>query len=99
MEIPPQVGKIAEQLGFGQDNLNVLRLPDGLETVGDGWFVSTNIEKLIVSSSVKTLGNCAFSCCRQLREISFEPGSCLERIEEYCFERCGLTRIVIPRSV
>ena len=53
-----------EQLGLGQKDLKVLRLPDGLETVGDGWFMHTGIEKLIISSSVKTLGNSAFSYCK-----------------------------------
>lgn len=52
-----------EQLGIDQKDPKVLRLPDGLETVGDGWFEDTNIEKLIISSSVKTLGNCAFCDC------------------------------------
>ena len=99
MEIPPRVGKTPEQLGFGQKDLKVLRLPNGLETVGDSWFVNTNIERLIVSSSVKTLGKFAFYNCKQLREVVFEPGSCLERIEEDCFRECGLTRIVIPGSV
>ena len=57
------MGKTAKQLGFGQKDLKTLRLPDGLETIGSDWFWYTNIEKLIVSSSVKTLGNCAFGDC------------------------------------
>ena len=57
------MGKIAEQLGFGQKDLKVLRLPDGLETVGDSWFMHTGIERLIIPSSVKTLGKSAFSGC------------------------------------
>ena len=58
----------------------MLRLPDGLETVGDGWFTGCIIEKLIVPSSVKMFRQRAFSYCVKLREIVFEPGSQLEVI-------------------
>ena len=53
-----------EQLGLGQKDPKVLRLPDGLEAVGKGWFEGSKVEKVIVSSSVKTLREHAFSCCK-----------------------------------
>lgn len=88
-----------EQLGLGQKDLKVLRLPDGLEVVERGWFQSTSIEKLIVSSRVKTLGEYAFYNCKQLREVAFEPDSHLECIGELCFAYTSLREITIPSSV
>ena len=45
MKFPQQVKKIPEQLGFCQKNPEVVRLPDGLETVGNGWFQEKDVEK------------------------------------------------------
>ena len=84
---------------MGQTDPKVLCLPDGLEVVGDGWFVKSNIEKLIVQNTVRVLGNSAFSGCRQLREVVFEPGSQLETIGDGCFSSCGIEQVTIPRSV
>ena len=77
----------------------MLHLPDGLEIVGHKWFITNDIWKVIVPSSVKILGESAFSWCVNLREVVFEPYSQLERIEKDCFYMCDLREIVIPRSV
>ena len=77
----------------------MLRLPDGLEALGDGWFQESDVEKIIVSSSVKVLGKTAFGGSKKLREVVFEPDSHLESIGEMCFIGCGLKEIVIPKSV
>ena len=77
----------------------MLRLPDGLEEVGDWWFENSDIEKLVIPSCVRRLGASTFSDCEKLCEIVFEPGSRLESIGGSCFNDCGLTQIVIPRSV
>ena len=49
----------------------MLRLPDGIETIGNNWFVGAEMEKLVVPSSVRSLGAGAFSCCDNLREVVF----------------------------
>ena len=94
-----QIKKTTEQLGLDQKDPKVLRLPGGLETVGCEWFCDSNVEKIIVPSSVKELDYCAFCGCEKLREVVFEPGSRLERIEDCCFLMCGLKKIIIPKSV
>ena len=98
LRLPPQVQRTREQLGLDQDP-KVLRLPDGLEVVGDFWFVSSDIEKVFIPNTVRELGSRAFSDCARLREVVFEPGSQLETIGSYCFERCGLREFVAPESV
>ena len=88
-----------EQLGLGQSEDGVLRLPDGLETVGKEWFQQSRVEKVFIPSSVAVLGERAFHCCGQLCEVAFEPGSRLERIESACFHGCGFEKIVIPKGI
>ena len=49
----------------------MLRLPDGIETIGNNWFVGAEIEKLVVPRSVRKFGEYAFSDCERLREVIF----------------------------
>ena len=57
------------------------------------------MEKVIVPNTVESLEDSVFSQCKQLHEIIFEPGSCLESIGDDCFAGSGLRNIVIPKSV
>ena len=98
LRIPQRVQRTREQLGLDQDP-KVLRLPDGLEVVEDDWFSESDIERLIISNTVKKLGDHAFSSCVKLREVVFEPGSRLETIGSYCFAHCDIEQVTIPRSV
>lgn len=79
--------------------MKALRLPRGLETVGDNWFSCSDIEKVFIPNTVRELGNYAFGSCKQLREVVFEPGSQLETIGTTCFAECGFEEITIPKSV
>ena len=77
----------------------MLRLPDGLEVVGDRWLRFSSIERLIIPNTVKKLGDSAFLECARLREVVFESDSQLETIGDGCFQNCGLRHVTIPRSV
>ena len=77
----------------------VLRLPNGLKGVGNLWFSGSDIEKVIIPNSVESLGESAFSECKQIHEIIFEPGSCLKSIGDCCFAGSGLREIIIPKSI
>ena len=84
---------------MGQTDPKVLRIPDGLEVVGDGWFAESDIEKLIVPNTVRELGASAFFKCATLHEVVFEPDSQLETIGDGCFSSCGIEQVTIPKSV
>ena len=45
----------------------MLRLPDGLGTVKGNLLMYADIEKVIVSSSVRVFEECVFCCCEKLR--------------------------------
>ena len=98
-EILSRVGKTPEQLGIGQTDLKVLRLPDGLETVKQDMLTDSSAEIVIIPNSVERLGESAFYKCKQLHEIIFEPGSRLKTIKRRCFRGSELRKIVIPKNV
>ena len=99
LEIPALVRKTPEQLGVGPAGSKVLHLPDAAEMATCGYFRGSDVEKVIVPSGVKVLGEKLLYHCRRLREVVFGPGSHLESIESSFFYGCGFTEIVIPGSV
>lgn len=66
LKLLPHVRMTRAQLGLSQDP-RVLRLPEGLEVVGNSWFAGCGVEKVAVPASVRQLGNDVFFECRQLR--------------------------------
>ena len=77
----------------------MVELPEGLEAVGEFWFVDSNVEKAIISASVREIQKGAFACCKGLREVEFVEGSALERIGEFCFYNSGLLKVAVPSRV
>jgi hypothetical protein len=55
--------------------------------------------RAFISSSVKVFGGYCFSDCKNLRTVTFEPGSQLWRVGESAFAGSGLTAILVPASV
>ena len=85
---------------FGQcKKLRQVLLNEGLETIGLRCFVDSALEEAVLPNSVTALGAGAFYCCGCLREVVFNPDSCLETIGAECFFLCAFTRITIPKSV
>lgn len=63
-------------------------------------FASTNISKITIPKTVKSIGVSAFMYCNNLREVIFEEGSGLEAIMNGTFAACEhLENINIPQSV
>ena len=64
----------------------------------DAFNEATNLESIIVPSSVKSIGSYAFRFCSALESVKIGKG--LEIIDEYAFYCCNaLERINIPNSV
>lgn len=54
---------------------------------------------MTISASVTVIGREAFWNCKELRKLSFAPGSKLEKIGSESFCNTGMERITIPKSV
>lgn len=46
-------------------------IPDGLEEIGQHWFVGSKMESLLVSASVRAISEEAFNGCENLKTIEF----------------------------
>lgn len=57
-------------------------------SVAENAFASTDIEEIILPSTVTVIEKGAFSDCGPLRKIGFADGNYLERVEESAFENC-----------
>ncbi|MCI9561197.1 MAG: leucine-rich repeat domain-containing protein [Clostridia bacterium] len=63
-------------------------------------FASTNISKITIPKSVKSVGISAFMYCANLREVVFEGGSGVEAIMNGAFAACeNLKSVNIPETV
>ena len=76
-----------------------MKLPEGLQVVGEGWFADSNVERVTIPTSVREIQKGAFACCKRLREVEFAEGSTLELMGELCFYNTGLESITIPNRV
>ena len=87
-----------------QRGLKVLRFPEGTEIIpnnylnNDNNYGSYDLEKVILPTSIKTIGNSAFKKCSKLVEINFPEG--LVSIGSSAFSGCAnLTSIVLPEGL
>ena len=74
-----------------------MALNEGLEKIGDSAFNDTKITSITIPSSVKEIGNGAFSSCYDLSQVALNEG--LEKIGDSAFNDTKITSITIPSSV
>ena len=81
-------------------------LDEGLEKLGEhhghdsvGVFGRTPLSRVVLPSTLRTMGDCTFYMCEQLKRVIFADESRLEDIGKYCFFESGLEEIAIPSSV
>lgn len=67
---------------------------------GEGAYYSgTEIEHVVISAGVTTIGDNAFGQCTNLASVTFATGSQLETIGQGAFGNCKLTSVTIPDGV
>ena len=82
----------------GSANLVTVTIPEGYDRLGDNAFKGQNkVEKFILPSSLKLIGNSAFELCGALTSITLNDG--LENIGERAFVGTNLTEISFPHSL
>ena len=70
-----------------------------MEVIEDGLFNEGRLERIVFPSSVKRIGEKAFSECNYLTEIVFTGESQLEWIGPMAFYSTGIARFVAPKSL
>ena len=90
--------ELHRKIGYGQVVSHV-RLPDWLREIGDGCFVGARITRFTVPRSVETIGKQAFASCMKLRELAFQEGCRLRKIDSKAFTYSGLRSFVAPAGL
>lgn len=77
----------------------VLQVPEGIHTVGEGAFKGcVSLKKVVLPSGLNCIMGDAFKGCRKLEEIVIPDG--VSYIGRYAFHRChALQRAILPSSV
>ena len=57
------------QLRQALNTFKQIKLPDGLDAIGAGWFRDTVVECVFIPSSVRAIGDNAFSGCKKLQKV------------------------------
>lgn len=53
------------------NNLKNIRLPEGLECIGNSCFYKCNLNEIVIPSSVLVIGDDAFAFCVDLKKVTF----------------------------
>ena len=91
--------------GLTNSSVKIVEIPSTFEgktiaEVGYLAFGFTGIESIFIPKTIKMLGNGAFYGCSSLKEVRFEKGNKLEKMDENVFASCSsLTRIDIPQTL
>ena len=85
-------------------NEAVVTIPKGVTAIGKNVFSwidnvgdRIGIEKVILPEGVKSLGEMAFSGCKNLKEINFP--STLKTVNYGAFAQCGFTEVTVPKTL
>ena len=74
-------------------------IPEGTDVIGANWFRNCEIKSVAIPASVTVICSGAFRGCAQLKRVTFQLGSRLEKIGEESFSESGIEEIAIPSSV
>ncbi len=97
--IPEAVTKIDEG-AFAYSGIKSITLPSGVTQIADYAFSGSLIETITIPSRITYIGEGAFSECANLKTVTFESSSLLERIGDGAFYACtALTTITLPDGV
>ncbi|MDO4460434.1 MAG: leucine-rich repeat domain-containing protein, partial [Clostridia bacterium] len=78
--------------------LTTLTLKEGVETIGVGAFYNCNLAAVHIPSSVRTIGDSAFSLNKNLKSLTFDYG--IDTIGSSAFSNCQhIEKIVFPSSL
>ena len=97
--IPPQCfsKSSATSACFSFSGLETVELSEGIETIPNALLSNTNLQEVILPSTVKTIKSYAFENCKNLKRIILNDE--LTKIDFRAFANTGIEEIIIPKSV
>lgn len=96
IEIPDEWRMIPKKC-FSKNKNKEIVLTENIIYIDEGAFTSCiYIERIVIPSSVKVLGERVFEDCLRLKEVIFRTGSELKEIRKYCFRTTQIREIRIP---
>lgn len=84
---------------FASRDIKETTIPSGIKQIQSNSFSFSSIEKIIISSSVTEIDECAFYSCLNLIQVEIPTDSQLRIIKEKAFNFTNIERIYIPRNV
>lgn len=95
--LPNTIKKLSDNVSFSK-YIHKINFPEGLEYIGEWIFVGSSLTgEIVIPSTVKEIGECAFRECKNLTSVKFENG--IKKIGEESFNRTAISEIVLPNSV
>lgn len=97
--IPDGITNIGND-AFNHVRANTITIPDTVVSIGNNAFCYAYDATLIkIGKGCKTIGDEAFTYCKELVEVEFESGSEIETIGARCFRGSNISKINIPDTV
>ncbi|MBR2885294.1 MAG: leucine-rich repeat protein [Clostridia bacterium] len=96
---------------YNKDKTELIRCPEGksleewnfpssVTTIGHSGFYSCDMESIVISENIETIGKLAFSSCYFLENVKFAESSALETICEYAFSDCeSIKALKLPEGL
>ena len=91
----PSTVTTAAKNAFEHKHVRSVRLNEGLKVLRDGCFEHARIRKLVLSSSVESVGNLTFQGCQKLEYVDLSAARGLKLIGWGVFSECKALRKVI----
>ena len=98
---PVILSKDGLEILYAYGRISNLNLPESATKIGAYAFAGqTDIVSLVIPKTVKSIGDYAFQNCVSIKTLTFEVGSVIDIIPQYCFYNCrNIETLVIPNSV
>ena len=98
INIAEGITTISKNAFKGLPNLRKINLPNSLTTIEENAFTGSGLTEIIIPDSVTSIGDYAFSECKQLKEVVLSSN--VRNISYFVFRNCeSLESILIPDGV